>query len=125
MLAGVLPAQSGGAPSTSDLASICTKTTDVQAYAAAKSLKVKSLYRLNDPGIFGDSSYGTITGYLSGASGDKRRDGDAQCRLDAVRLSRALSTGIGDGEADRRRPASCKPCDYWPFDDLQSGNRGL
>ncbi len=69
MLNGVVPSQSGGAPSTSDLASICTKTTDIQAYAAAKGLKVQSLYRMNDLGIFSDSSYGTIKGYLSGASG--------------------------------------------------------
>ena len=41
---GVLPSQAGGAPSISDLASICTKQTDIRAYAAAKSIKVHSLY---------------------------------------------------------------------------------
>ena len=69
MLYGAFPSQTGGAPSTTDLASLCTKTTDIQAYAKAKSLKVQSLYRLNDLGIFGDSGNATIIGYLSGASG--------------------------------------------------------
>jgi hypothetical protein len=69
MLYGAVPSQIGGAPSTSDLASICTKATDIQMYAATKGLKVQSLYRMNDLGIFGDSGYGTIKGYLSGASG--------------------------------------------------------
>jgi hypothetical protein len=68
-LYGALPSQAGGAPSTSDLASICTKQTDIQAYAAAKSLKVNSLYRLNDPGIWGDSGDATITGYITNSSG--------------------------------------------------------
>ena len=71
---GVLPSQAGGAPSTSDLASICTKTTDIQTYAAAQTtagnpIKVNSLYRLNDLGIFGDSGNATITGYITNSSG--------------------------------------------------------
>jgi hypothetical protein len=70
MLTGApVPSQAGGAPSTSDLASLCTKATDIQAYAAAKSLKVQSLYRLNDPGIWGDSSIGTVPGYIDTISG--------------------------------------------------------
>jgi hypothetical protein len=68
-LAGVLPSQTGGAPSAADLASICTKHTDVQTYAGAKGLKVQTLYRLNDPGIFGDSSNATITGYITNVGG--------------------------------------------------------
>jgi hypothetical protein len=68
-LYGLIPTQTGGAPSASDLASICTKATDVQAYAAAKSLKVQSLYRLNDPGIWGDSGYATVTGYITNVGG--------------------------------------------------------
>ncbi len=68
---GVLPSQAGGAPSTSDLASICTKTTDIQTYAAGRKgiAKVNSLYRLNDLGIFGDSGNATITGYITNSSG--------------------------------------------------------
>ena len=69
-----MPSQTGGAPSTSDLASICTKTTDIQTYAAAQTtagnpIKVNSLYRLNDLGIFGDSGNATITGYITNSSG--------------------------------------------------------
>jgi hypothetical protein len=71
---GVLPTQSGGAPSTAALASICTKQTDIQAYAAAQTtagnpIKVNSLYRLNDLGIWGDSGNATVTGYIDSASG--------------------------------------------------------
>ena len=66
---GIIPNQTGGAPSATDLASICTKQTDVQTYAATKGLKVNSLYRLNDPGIWGDSGNGTITGYITNSTG--------------------------------------------------------
>jgi hypothetical protein len=66
---GALPSQSGGAPSTADLASICAKQTDIQTYALAHNIKVNSLYRLNDPGIWGDSSNATITGYITNSSG--------------------------------------------------------
>jgi hypothetical protein len=69
MLTKPFPTQTSGAPSTSDLASICTKVTDIRTYAATHALNVQSLYRLNDLGVFGDSSYATIIGYLSGASG--------------------------------------------------------
>ena len=59
MLWGKIPTQAGGAPSTADLASICTKQTDIQTYAASNTagnpIKVNSLYRLNDLGIWGDS----------------------------------------------------------------------
>lgn len=61
--------QAGGSPNTSDLASLCTKTTDIQAYAAANGLTVHSLYRLNDLGIFGDSGNATITGYITNPGG--------------------------------------------------------
>ena len=66
---GVFPQDSSGNPSTTSLSSLCTKTTDYQAFDAANSIATNSLYRLNDPGEWGDSSYATITGYLSGASG--------------------------------------------------------
>ena len=70
---GKLPTQAGGAPSTSDLASICTKQTDIQAYAAAQTtagnpIKVNSLYRLNDLGIWGDSGVADFTGSISGTA---------------------------------------------------------
>lgn len=66
---GALPSQSGGAPSTADLASICTKQTDIQTYALTHNIKVNSLYRLNDPGIWGDSSNATINGYITNSDG--------------------------------------------------------
>ena len=66
---GALPNQSGGAPSTADLASICTKQTDIQTYALTHNIKVNSLYRLNDPEIWGDSSNATITGYITNSDG--------------------------------------------------------
>ncbi len=63
------PTETAGAPSTSALASLCQKTTDVRAFDIANSITTRSLYRLNDPGEWGDSSYATITGYLDTASG--------------------------------------------------------
>jgi hypothetical protein len=74
MLWGKLPQVTPGTPSQVDLASICTKKKDIQQYAAAQTtagnpIKVNALYRMNDLGIWGDSSYGTITGYLSAATG--------------------------------------------------------
>ena len=68
-LYGIIPTQTGGAPSTADLAAICTKATDIQAYAKAKSLKVESRYALSDLGIWGDSGNATITGYITNSSG--------------------------------------------------------
>jgi hypothetical protein len=64
-LYGPLPLQAGGAPSTTDLASICTKTTDIRSYATAKGLTVPSLWRLNDPGIWGDSGIADFTGHTA------------------------------------------------------------
>ncbi len=71
---GKIPTQTGGVPSTAALASICTKQTDIQTYAAAQTtagnpIKVNSLYRLNDLGIWGDSGNATITGYITNSSG--------------------------------------------------------
>ena len=56
-------------PSTSDMASLCKKQTTLSAYAAAHSLTVNSLYALNDPGIWGDSSAWAGKSYISGAGG--------------------------------------------------------
>ena len=66
---GAFPQDASGNPSTTSLASLCEKTTDYKAFDTANSITPNSLYRLNDPGEWGDSSYATITGYLSGASG--------------------------------------------------------
>ena len=68
---GGFPTQAGGAPSTSALAGLCKKNpnNDIQQFAAANGFTVHSLYRLNDPGIFADSSVAGFTGSISGASG--------------------------------------------------------
>ena len=60
MLYGVWPQTTGGVPSTTALASLCKKTTDIQSFAAANGMTVNSLYRLNDFSIYGDFGYATI-----------------------------------------------------------------
>ena len=62
---GGFPTQSGGAPSTTALASLCTKQQDIQDFANANNFVVENLYRLNDVGTFGDSSNATVTGYIT------------------------------------------------------------
>jgi hypothetical protein len=69
MLYGVFPQAAGGAPDTTHLASLCKKTTDIQNFAASNGLTVHSLYRLNDPGVWADSSAAQFTGTITGASG--------------------------------------------------------
>ena len=64
---GIFPSTSN-APSQTALASLCQKTTDYQSFAAANGLTVHSLYRLNDTGIWGDSSAAQITGSISGTA---------------------------------------------------------
>ena len=66
---GGFPTLSGGAPSTASLASLCKKQTDLQTFAATNGFTVHSLYRLNDPGLWADSSLWSGTAYISGASG--------------------------------------------------------
>src|SRR6185437_346646 len=67
MYYGIFPATSNQ-PSNSALASLCTKTTDFQSFATANGLTVHSLYRLNDPGIWADSSAAQFTGSISGTA---------------------------------------------------------
>ena len=69
MLWGAFPQATGGAPDTTALASLCKKTTDLNSFATANGLALHSLYRLNDPGIWADSSAWFGKGYISGASG--------------------------------------------------------
>ena len=63
------PTQSGGAPSTTALASLCTKQQDIQDFASADGFTVETLYRLNDVGTFGNSSNATVTGYITNVGG--------------------------------------------------------
>jgi hypothetical protein len=64
---GIFP-ESSNAPSQTALASLCQKTTDYQSFATANSLTVNSLYRLNDTGIWADSSVAQFTGSISGTA---------------------------------------------------------
>jgi hypothetical protein len=59
---------SGGIPSASAMTSLCTKTTDFQSFAAANGGAWKSLYKLNDPGIWADHSVAEFTGSVSGST---------------------------------------------------------
>ena len=68
MLWGQFPTTTGNVPSTTALASLCKKTTGIQAFASANGLTVHSLYRLNDLGIWADSSAAQFTGTITGAS---------------------------------------------------------
>jgi fibronectin-binding autotransporter adhesin len=89
---GVFPQDANGNPSTASLASLCEKTTDYRAFDAANGITTKTIYRLNDPGEWGDSSNATITGYLSGASGTS--GGTATLNVSSTVFgSLALSTG--------------------------------
>ena len=65
---GPFPQATGGAPSTTALSSLCKKQTDIQSFAATNGLTVRSLYRLNDPGIWADSSVAQFTGAISGTA---------------------------------------------------------
>ena len=66
---GGFPTQAGGSPSTSSLASLCKKQTDIQQFSSTNSFTVHSLYRLNDPGIWADSGAAQFTGSITGATG--------------------------------------------------------
>jgi fibronectin-binding autotransporter adhesin len=68
MYYGIFPSTSNS-PNASSLTSLCQKTTDFQSFAAANSLAVHSLYRLNDPGTWGDSGNAVITGYITNVGG--------------------------------------------------------
>jgi hypothetical protein len=66
---GVFPQDSSGNPSLTALQSLCNKTTDFLAFDTANSITPNALYRFSDPGIWGDSSDATITGWITAASG--------------------------------------------------------
>ena len=67
---GGFPTQTGGAPSTSALAGLCKKNpnNDIQQFASTRGFTVHSDYRLNDPGIFADSSVAQFTASISGTT---------------------------------------------------------
>ena len=67
---GGFPAQIGGGPSTSALAGLCQRNpnNDLQQFATANGFTVHSDYRLNDLGIFADSSEAQFTGSISGTA---------------------------------------------------------
>ena len=111
---GVFPQDANGNPSTASLASLCEKTTDYRAFDVANGITTKTLYRLNDPGEWGDSSIATINGYLSGATGTS--GGTATLNVSSTIFgSLALSTGTqtaflaGPGLPWNTTPASVNP----------------
>ena len=65
---GVFPQDSSGNPSKTSLASLCNKTTDFLAFDSAIGATTRSLYRLNDPGIWADSGIAQFNGSISGTS---------------------------------------------------------
>src|SRR4029077_19983761 len=104
MLAGALPPDSTAAPSTADLASICTKQTDIQSYAktlttGGQTNKVQSLYGLDDLGIWGDSSSATITGYITNSDGSHATLNVVSTTLGSLALATGTQTanltGVG------------------------------
>ena len=66
---GVFPQDLSGNPSLTALQSLCNKTTDFLAFDTANSITPNALYRFSDPGIWGDSSDATITGWITAANG--------------------------------------------------------
>jgi hypothetical protein len=68
-LYGPAPMQAGGAPSTTALASLCTKTTTVPGFAAANGMTVHSFYPLSDIGVYGDAGVAQVSGYITATTG--------------------------------------------------------
>ncbi len=74
MLQGAPFPNTGGALSSTAMADICTKShagagSDLQNWAATYGVAWRSLYRLNDPGIWANSSGAQFNGYVTAASG--------------------------------------------------------
>ena len=59
---------SGGVPSASAMTSLCTKTTDFQSFASANGGAWRSLYKLNDPGIWADHGVAEFHGHMTGTA---------------------------------------------------------
>ena len=73
MLWGVFPQGSAGAPDSSALTSLCNKTIDIPSFNATQMTGgttpvVRSLTRLNDPGLWADSGVAEFTGSISGTA---------------------------------------------------------
>jgi hypothetical protein len=80
---------SGGVPSASAMTGLCTKTTDFQSFASANGGAWRTLYRLSDPGVWGDSGNAQITGYITNSTGT-----NATLNVSStINGSLALSTG--------------------------------
>jgi hypothetical protein len=68
---GVFPQTTGGVPDTSQLASICKKQQDIPTFVAAQTvagntMSLQSLHRLDDPGMWAESSIAEFNGTISG-----------------------------------------------------------
>jgi hypothetical protein len=69
MLEGAPFPSVNGVPSAPAMTSLCTKATDPYSFASANGAAWRTLYKLNDPGIWGDHSLAEFQGFISGASG--------------------------------------------------------
>ncbi|HTV28749.1 MAG TPA: hypothetical protein VMF32_13270 [Xanthobacteraceae bacterium] len=57
-----------GTPSSTAFNQLCSKTADFQSWATANGGAWRSLYKLNDPGIWADHSLAEFTGSVSGTT---------------------------------------------------------
>jgi hypothetical protein len=96
------PGELFGAPSTSALASLCTKTTDIQSFATANGLTVQSLNHLNPAEGWADSALWTGTGYIDTASGST-----ATFHASTTQYGSAPTTGIICGPGIPGSPLAC------------------
>ncbi len=62
------PMTAAGAPSSTGMAQLCTKTKEFQTWAATYGGAWRSLYRFNDGGIWANSSVAQFTGSIAGTA---------------------------------------------------------
>jgi hypothetical protein len=65
MLEGAPFPSVNGVPVASAMTSLCTKATDPYSFASANGIAWRSLYKLNDPGIWADHSIAEATGSVA------------------------------------------------------------
>ena len=62
------PMTATGQPDSTAFNQLCTKTTDFQSWAVSNSGAWRSLYKLNDPGLWADHALAEFTGSASGTA---------------------------------------------------------
>jgi hypothetical protein len=70
MVYGVFPMTGAGAPDMTQLAALCEQSpgNNLPGFAATNGLTVHSLYRMNDPGTWGDSGLADFSGSIASGS---------------------------------------------------------